>query len=536
VIGGLLAAGFVLAGAASAHATLVSSDPVDGSRLKAVPSVVTMTFDEQVGLGSLGYLHVVNQSGKRVDVAAAYHPGGDGTKIAVDLKSGLGDGTYTESYRVISADSHPVAGTVRFVVGNGVLSATVVNTATVNAVVSVVFDVVRWISFAGFAVLGALWLLLSVWRPGRDDLRARRIVWAGWGLAVVGAVFEVLVQGPYAAGEGISTVPRWTLLDATLHTDYGQYVCGRLVLLGVLGLVLGAMLQPGDEWRTRIEHAAWPLVVAIAFTFSAVGHPNTTNPRWLSVPADMLHVLAMAAWIGGLVLLVGAILPRQEPGELQVVLPVFSRVAFVSVVVLALSGLYEAWRGIGTIHAIFSTTYGLLVVTKVALFVGLIALGNLSRVAIQRRLVETSERSERIRRAVLVEIVLAIGVLVATSVLVAEPRGKETIAIREARPRQASASLGGGRTITVTVDPGRHGTVTASVALSPGIEPKSVTATAALPSQELGPIPLGLGANGSDLYGASGLVLPSAGNWVFTLIVSTSEFDATTTQVTIHLY
>jgi copper transport protein len=536
LLAALLGVAFVLAGAASAHATLVSSDPIDGSRLKAVPGVVTMTFDEQVGLGSLGYLHVVDQSGKRVDVGAAYHPGGDGTKIAANLKSGLGDGTYTESYRVISADSHPVAGTVRFVVGNGVLSATVVSTATVNATLSIVFDVARWVSFAGFAVLGSLWLLLTVWREGRDDLRARRIVWFGWGLTVVGAVAEVLVQGPYAAGEGISAVPKWTLLDATLHTDYGQYLCGRLVLLGVLGLVLGAMLQPGEEWRTRLEHASWPLVVALAFTFSAVGHPNTTNPRWVSVPADMLHLLAMAAWVGGLVLLVGAVLPRHEPDELRVVLPVFSPVAFVAVVVLAITGLYEAWRGIGTIHAIFSTTYGLLVVTKVVLFVGLIALGNLSRVAIQRRLGETSERSERVRRAVLVEIVLAIGVLVATSVLVAEPRGKEAIGIREARPRAASAALGGGRTITVTVDPGKHGTITASVALSPGVEPQSVTGTAALPSQELGPIPLGLAANGTDLYGASGLVLPAAGNWVFTLIVSTSEFDATTTQVTIHLY
>jgi copper transport protein len=357
----------------------------------------------------------------------------------------------------------------------------------------------------------------------------------------VGAVAELLIQGPYAAGEGLSAVGTWSLFDGTLHTDYGQYVCARLIVLGLVSLLLGRVLQPWDPdeagpGAVAIERSAWPLVLVFAYTFSAVGHPATTNPTWVSIPVDMLHLLGMAAWIGGLVLLVGAVLPRREPDELRTVLPVFSRVAFASVVVLALSGAYEAWRGVGTIHAIFTTTYGWLVVVKVILFAGLLALGNLSRVAIARRLGPTSEQPERVRRAVLVEIVLAIGVLAATGVLVAEPRGKEAIGIREQRPASASAALGGGRTVTIEIDPGKHGTITADVSLSPGPKAQSVTVTAALPKQQLGPIPLGLAANGTDLYGASGVVLPSAGNWVFTIIVSTSEFDATTTSVTIHLY
>ena len=114
VLGGLLGSALILAGSASAHATLVSSDPLDGARLKAGPSSVSITFDEKVGLGSLGYLHVINQQGKRVESGGAYHPNGSGAKVAVNLPSGLPDGTYTESYRVVSADSHPIAGVVRF--------------------------------------------------------------------------------------------------------------------------------------------------------------------------------------------------------------------------------------------------------------------------------------------------------------------------------------------------------------------------------------------------------------------------------------
>ena len=122
--------------------------------------------------------------------------------------------------------------------------------------------------------------------------------------------------------------------------------------------------------ESRVELAAGPLLVGIAVTFSMIGHPDTTNPRWLSVPVDVLHLCAMATWVGGLVMLLGAVLPwpghagveatPRDEAELRRVLPVFSRVAFVSVTVLASTGTYAAWRGVGSWTALFGTTYGLL--------------------------------------------------------------------------------------------------------------------------------------------------------------------------------
>jgi copper transport protein len=564
LLGAVLGAGFVLAGGASAHASVISSDPADGSRLASVPSAVTLTFDESVGLGGAGYLHVIDQGGRRVDSGVAFHPGGDGAKVTQNLKPGLGDGTYTGSYRVVSADSHPVTGSMRFVVGTGVLAGAAVDSSAVNRVTSVAFDIGRWISFAGFALLGGAWLLMTVWPQGRDDRRAGAIVWTGWGLTGLGAIAELLLQGPYAAGTGLSDLSKWSILDATLHSDYGQFHCGRLLLLGGLGLLLGRVLQASPR-GSRAEGFAGPLALGIALTFSSIGHAETTSPRLLSIAADVLHLLAMAAWLGGLVVLVAAVLPRREPAELRAVLPVFSKVAFGSVVVLAVTGSYAAWRGVGTVHAIFTTSYGLLVVVKIALFLGLLALGNISRGAVQRRFArvpvayamtdvaldehnaaEHGEQppeggvldpieAERLRRSVLVEIVLAICVLVATAVLVAEPRGKEAIATRELRPASASADIGGGRRATVTITPSKHGTVAAELVLSPGAVPKQLTASAALPAKQLGPIPVALTANGANDYAASGINLPVAGDWVISLVVTRSEFDATTASVKIHL-
>ena len=538
LLGALFAGAFAFAAGASAHATLVASNPVNGSRLKAAPAQVTITFDEAVGLGSVGYLHVVDQSGRRVDVGSAFHVNGQGAVIAVRLKNGLGDGTYTESFRIISADSHPVAGTVRFVVGNGVLSTGAAGAgATTDHVTGWVFDVVRWLGYAGFAVLGGAWLLVTVWPGGRDEPRARRLLWTGWGAALAGAAGELVLQGPYTGGEAVAKVSSWPLLDGTLHSDYGHYHSARLLLLGLFALALTWLLE---RERSPVDVGVIAVCVGgIAVTYSAIGHAATTNPTWLSIASDVLHLGAMATWVGGLAMLLIAVLPRRDADEIAAALPVFSTVAFSAVGVMAVTGGYAAWRGVGTVDAIFTTTYGLLVSLKVLLFLGLVALGNVSRRAVSRRAVGRRGRglnAEIVRRAVAVEVVIALGVLAATGTLVAEPRGKEVLTARHLKSVSRSVALPDHRVVTVTVDPGTHGTVATSVALSAGAKPLSVTGTAALPKQQIGPIPLGLTAEGSNLYGASGVTLPAAGNWVFALVVRTDEFTATTVDVTIHLY
>ncbi|HJQ43398.1 MAG TPA: CopD family protein, partial [Jatrophihabitantaceae bacterium] len=528
----------------------------NGSRLKTAPSSVTLTFDEPVGLGGIGYLHVVDSNGKRVDVGSAFHPAGSGSKVATKLKAGLGDGTYTESFRIISADSHPVAGTVRFVVGNGVLSTTPIDTSTVNGGVSFTFDVTRWLSYAGLATLGGAWLVLTAWPQGRTDRAARRLLWTGLGATTFGAALETLLQGPYTAGTSLGELFRWTLLDTTLHTDYGRYHCIRLLALGLAAVYLSWALQRG---RSRVDLVAVPIGLTIALSFSADGHAATTSPDWLSITADLLHVSAVATWIGGLVMLVGAVLRRDDSDEATAVLPVMSRVALVAVCTIAATGLYAAWRGIGSLDAIFATNYGLIVVIKVLIFLTLLALGYVSRRVVQGKwapipvayahsdtgttdadLTAEPDRvrveHERLRRSVVVEVVLALVVLGATGVLVSEPRGKEALAIEHQKPASATAQVAAGRTVTVTVDPDTHGTVSVSAELSKGPAAQRLTGTASLPSKQLGPIPLGLTASGPNSYGASGVQLPSSGTWVFELVVTTSEFAATTVDVKLHLY
>ncbi len=545
VVGILLGAGLAFAAPAAAHATVVASDPRDGARLQTAPSTVTITFDENVGLG---FLHVTDQDGNRVDGASAYHPGGDANTIADRLKAGLGDSSYTASFRVVSADGHPVAGTIRFVVGAGALvhgslpGGTAADTATSTAL-----DVLRWTSYAGLALLGGSWLLFTVWPDGRDDRRARRLLWTGWGAATVGAAGELMLQGPYAAGDGFGAVFQRALLSDTLHSRYGEFHSVRLLLLGALALLLAQLLQDRSERADLTRWLALALGVGVAATLSGTGHASTTSPTWLSISFDTLHLCAMAAWLGGLAYLVGCVLPRRDADELRTTLPVFSSVAFVSVVVLAVTGAYAAWRGIGTIDAIFDTTYGLLVVTKIVLFAVLVALGNLSRRQVRHRTVAYAMTAtaldeptaattdvELLRRSVLLEVIIGAVVLAVTAVLVGEPRGREALAAQYREPVSATASLGDGRSVTVTVDPGTRGPVDIAVMLH-GVTRASVAATATQHDAEIGPLPIALAGHGGGHFDGTA-TLPVAGAWDIDLVVTTSQFDATTTDVTIHLH
>jgi len=550
LVGGLLGLGLLLASPASAHASVVGSDPADGSRLSAAPRTVTIRFDEPVGLGSVGYLHVTDQTGRRVDARAAYHPGGDGTRVTDQLKSGLGDGTYTASFRIVSADSHPVAGTVRFVVGDGPLvRGSVSATTAADPGVTQLFALSRWLSYAGVALLAGAWLVLTVWPAGRDDRHARQLIWGGWGAAVTGGLFELLMQGPYSAGYGLGRLFSWKLIDDTLHEEYGQLHSLRLLLLGALAVLLARSLQP-DARPARWEWAGGAGFVAIAWTFSRGGHPATTSPAWFSVLDDTVHVLAMATWLGGLMMLLRGVLPRREPDELHAVLPVFSRVALIAIALLALSGTYSAWRGVGTWDALFHTAYGLLVTLKVLLLAAIVAVASLARRIVRRRTVayamtaavleddapsKDEQDVERLRRSVFVEALIAFVVLALTGLLVSQPRGQEALAASYRKPVSASTTLGGGRTVTVTADPGVHGLVNLTVELPKSVRPTSVAVTATQQRQEIGPLPIKLTRETSGVYDGS-VALPVAGAWEFDLTVTTSAFDATTADVTLTIH
>ena len=152
-----------------------------------------------------------------------------------------------------------------------------------------------------------------------------------------------LLHGAAGAGTGPGTVPRPELIGATLASTYGRLHVVRLVLMILTGVLLVETLRPGDDDpRTVRRLIAGGLFLLLAFTFSGSGHAEFADPAWLAVGSDLAHLIAMSLWIGGMLLVVVAVLPRREPTELARVLPTFSRVAFGCVLVIVITGTYRA--------------------------------------------------------------------------------------------------------------------------------------------------------------------------------------------------
>jgi methionine-rich copper-binding protein CopC len=110
----LLAAAGLGAAPASAHAALVGSDPADGSTQAVAPSRITLTFNQNVGQPA--DVAVAAPDGTQVDVTMVRAVGADLTATVADVGQ---RGTYRASYRIVSADGHPVTGTVTYEVTTG---------------------------------------------------------------------------------------------------------------------------------------------------------------------------------------------------------------------------------------------------------------------------------------------------------------------------------------------------------------------------------------------------------------------------------
>jgi len=374
---------------ALAHATVVGSDPAESSRLQSPPSKVTMTFSEDVSLGA-GYLKVVDSKSNIVSNGEAKV---QGRNVTVPLKSGLGDGSYIVSYRVTSADSHPIGGAYAFVVGDGPLVAatgSVVGGGT-NGVITKIFDAARFVGFLGIVLLAGLVFVVLCWPAGRTDPRARRLIWYGWWATIAGAVLGLVLQGPYAAGTGLLDLLNTSLLKTTLGTTYGRMLCARLILLGVLAVLAVRILREpqrtAERSRARDEDLAAICGLGVLATYGGVGHAAAGSAPTLALLSDTSHLAAASVWIGGLVILVACLLPRRRTSELAEALPRYSRLALGCVAVLAVTGTYQAWREVWPIPALWSTDYGRLLLAKVTGFLLIVAVAYFSRQAVQRRYV-----------------------------------------------------------------------------------------------------------------------------------------------------
>jgi copper transport protein len=374
-----------VAGPASAHATLERTDPSDGTVLAVAPNQVAAQFDESVGV-SADSLRVFSPNGDRVDDGSTTH-GGEGSVITTNLRSNLPQGTYTVAWHVISADSHPVSGAFTFSIGKP--SRTTVSPATIVTRASVLegwlYGIARWAAYLSFALLvGTIFFLALCWPKGARTPGAFKLIAAGWTVLVASSVAQLLLQGVYAGGLPLSRAVDPTVIRATTSSRFGSTIEVRLLLLAIAApaLTIGVQRLDGMPLLKRLRAGGLTLVFAagLAATWAATGHASTGIQVPLSVVSDIVHLTAMAVWIGGLGCLALLVLRRTDkPKQAANAVRRFSRIALICVCAMVVSGTYQAWRDVGSLAALTDTDYGRMVLLKIFGILGLIALGYYAR-------------------------------------------------------------------------------------------------------------------------------------------------------------
>ena len=277
---------------------------------------------------------------------------------------------------------------------------------------------------SGTAVLRLLALGTGLARAERWP----RLAWASWAAVLVAGVFLLGLTAAEMSGEPLSqALTNGSVARVLGGPRVGAVWFWRMSLLA--GWLLVRWSAAGSGRRT------WPFVpvvleagellldAALLVSLVLAGHaPASDKSAWL-LPVNVGHVLAAGAWPGGLLPL-GLLLARARrdatllPAAVTVARR-FSRLSVVAVGLLAFSGVLSGMGMVGSLAALWSSTYGWLLLCKAALFAAMIGLGAVNRRMVQRQsdATEPARTVRRLWRNVAWECALAVGVLLATEAL-----------------------------------------------------------------------------------------------------------------------
>ncbi|MBI0294687.1 copper resistance protein CopC/CopD [Streptomyces sp. PRKS01-29] len=388
LLAALLCALSVGASSASAHAALTSTDPADGSVVKTAPREVTLNFSEGVLLSG-DSVRVLDPEGKRVDTGKAAHVGGKSSTAAAGLHSGLPDGTYTVAWKAVSEDSHPVSGAFTFSIGAPSKTKAKVPTGDASdSTVSTLYGIGRYAAYGGFAALVGGCVFAGLCRSSRP---VRKIAVGGWVTVFTASLLLLLLRGPYTDGEGLGGVLDLGRLGNVLSTKPGAALLSRLLLLGAAAVFLAVLFgsytrrtgeREADARRRQdlafgLGFGGTVMAVGLAATWAMAEHASVGLQRQLAMPVDVIHLIAVGVWLGGLASLAVTLRAGEPIGRAAV--RRFSRLAFGSVVALVVTGLYQSWRQVGSWGALTDTEYGRWLLVKVGLVVVLVGIAAVSR-------------------------------------------------------------------------------------------------------------------------------------------------------------
>jgi copper transport protein len=505
----------LLCGRAEAHASLVEAIPADGAVLTTGPSHVQLRFNEPV---SPLRLRLTDAKGvAHEDLRAEARDG----IVTLALPESLPRGTQVLSYRVISSDGHPIAGSIVFSIGTPT-SASREQSASLDEPVAVAIWLVRLALYIGlFAGVGGAFFALWI-APGATPQAGVQVVRAAIGLGLVATILSVGLQGLDVLDASFPLLLSLHPWHEGIATSYGLTAMGAVMALLCAGFALIDAAGRARRVLALLGLAGAGLALALS------GHASAAEPQWLTRPAVLLHGMAAAFWVGGLVPL-ALVIGKMREASLPIVRR-FSAVAVPMVGLLVLAGLTLSIVQVETPSALLSTAYGRVLLAKLAAVIALLALAALNRQRLTPALARAPAASRLLIRSIMGEVALAVVILglVATWRFTPPPRALVGSVAEPVSTHIHTAQA----MVELTLRPGRAGPVQASMSLMTGdfgpLDPKEVTLTLANPSAGIEPIERKAKRSGDGTWQVGNLVVPRPGRWTVRVDALITDFEKAT--------
>jgi copper transport protein len=434
-----VAASFALPGSASAHAYLVKTVPAASGVLDVPPPTVQLTYDEAVE-PRFAIISVTNTAGHQETSGPVRRSPVNPDTLVVPLRPHLPEGWYLIYWRAISIDGHPVQSAFTYAVGPNPGPAPQFPVPSIGSTATAAnLLVARWVMFLSVMVaIGLFALRVLIARPviARVPAVTRRALSIAFLIVSVLGVLAIPTYLDFAtANDSLRSVFEvGALVPLFRVTAFGRGYVDMTLCFALFCVAAWISLwvdRPDREHRSIAELLATSgalLAAAAALIIpGAAGHAAQTSPRGFALLFDWLHLFAGSLWLGGLIglLVFWASVPAGERvAMLSVLVPRFSNVAFVSVLVLLGAGTGATIIHMPAISALWETGYGVAILVKIGLLstAVVIAQGNLLRA--KPRLVAARERPELgepaarlLRRLVSGEVVVVAGAVFAAALL-----------------------------------------------------------------------------------------------------------------------
>jgi copper transport protein len=503
---------------AHAHSLLRSTQPADGAQLTNPPSKIVLNFTE-IPDPEVSSVQLLNSSGATVPTGKPTIV--SGTPSALQVAVGhIGPGVYTVSWRGVSkVDGHVTAGSFSFGVGRappatsssrGTTGASTTPNPTPASILG------RWALYWGLALMLAAGVISRfVFR--RDDPRVERGLAVAW-IVALGGIAMMMLSARSTIGVGFAQF----LKSRTGQNLTEQLVAVALCGVGVLLVILG---------RQSIGYLLTGAASLVAMWFHAVGSHAELHMTWFNVPVQFVHMVSVSIWVGGLLWLFVAL--RGQIRELVAEVHRFSTLAGIALAIVAITGTMRALDesgGIARWRDAVSSSFGITLLIKIALFVLLVVLAARNRYVYVPALAKDDRGSKHLVRTVGAEVLLAAAILGATGVLsqLPPPVDIADAASPLANPSNAVAvghDFATSVRVKLTVTPGTPGRNTFQAELSDfdsgkPVAARGVTLGVALPSRaDVGASSLKLTQKSDGVWTGTGTNLSLAGRWAITVTI-----------------